>query len=75
MTPQNFPEATHLAADEQPEYLLLPVAAIGDRAVSCWELTPAELEQIKTTRRVWVTHLTGGGPLQPLMLTVEKPFT
>jgi hypothetical protein len=37
-------------------------------------LTDAELETVMKTQRVWVSQLTGGGPIQPLKLSAERPF-
>jgi hypothetical protein len=72
--PRTFPAATHLAADNQPEYLLLPVLREETITHSCWELTDQEMELLKKTRCVWVSQLTMLGPIQPLKLAVERPF-
>jgi hypothetical protein len=75
MEPRAFGGQTSLAADNQPEYLLLPVRQTGDGVThSCWQLTDAELEIVLRTQRVWVSQLTGGGPIQPLKLSAERPF-
>jgi hypothetical protein len=39
--------------------------------ISCWKLTKEELEQIKTTGRVWLWVYGGGMP--PVALTTDKP--
>jgi hypothetical protein len=74
MEPRTFPEATHMAADDQPEFLLLPVLRDETVTHSCWALSDRELELLKMTKCVWVSQLTGYGPIQPLKLAIECPF-
>lgn len=74
MEPRTFPEATHIAADDQPEYLLLPVLREETITHSCWALTDREMEMLKMTKCIWVSQLTGYGPVQPLKLAIECPF-
>ena len=74
MEPRHFPEATALAADEQPEFLLLPVKREDGVTHSCWALSADEMELLATTRCIWVSQLTGRGLIQPLKLAVERPF-
>lgn len=79
-----FPEQTAVLAKDQPEYVPLPVHVgptkpIGfteevECVITCWELSDGDLELIKQTKRVWVQMLTFGTPLQPLSVSVEKPF-
>ncbi len=42
--------------------------------LTCWELSDEELEEIIRTKQVWVTFLTFGKPVQPLMLHADKPM-
>lgn len=74
MEPRHFPEATALAADEQPEFLLLPVLREDGVVHSCWALSDHEMQMLKMTKCIWVSQLTGRGLIQPLKLAVECPF-
>lgn len=38
--------------------------------VSCWRVTPEEIEKIKETGRVWMISL---GGMAPVRLTADKP--
>ncbi len=74
MEPRHFPEATALAADDQPEFLLLPVLRQDGVVHSCWALTDHEMALLKNTKCIWVSQLTGRGLIQPLKLAIECPF-
>lgn len=69
MEPRHFPEATALAADDQPEFLLLPVLRQDGVVHSCWALTDHEMALLKNTKCIWVSQLTG----EPSM--AEKKFS
>jgi hypothetical protein len=77
MTPVEFPEQTVVIAKDQPQYLPLPAhvyAGDQDRRVTfCWKLTPDELVELNRTGLLWHTVMTFGDPLQPQMLSVDKP--
>jgi hypothetical protein len=72
-----FPEQTVVFAKNQPEYLPLPAFRYqGDpegRIICCWELTPEERETVLKTGKIWHHILTFHHPLQPQLLSVEKP--
>lgn len=72
-----FPEQTVVIAKDQPEYEPLPAHVhVHDRAgriTCCWELTDDELAELLMTKRIWHTVMTFGQPLQPQLLSVEKP--
>ena len=40
--------------------------------VTCWQLTPAELEEIIRTGCVWVNQMIGMGQMQPLFVGSES---
>lgn len=76
MQPLNFEGANVVFAANQPEYIPLPAEYRGGKSgeiLTCWELTPQELEKIQETGKIWLGVLTFGQPLQPLLLSVEKP--
>lgn len=72
-----FPEQTVVIAKDQPEYLPLPAHRFaGDpqgRIACCWQLTWRERLGILFSGKLWHQVLTFNQPLQPQLLTVEKP--
>ena len=72
-----FPEHTMVYAKDQPEYLPLPAHKLPDdpygRATFCWKLTWRERIELLLTGKVWHQVLTFNQPLQPQLLTAEKP--
>lgn len=75
-----FPEQTVVIAKDQPEYLPMPAHRLPPeedptgRVTCCWEFSPEELLAIAANGgRVWQSILTFNDPLQPQMLSVEKP--
>lgn len=75
MTPVPFPQVNTVFAKDQPEYQPLPACVTQEGVVvSCWELTPEEIEEIQRTGVLWVKQLPFGSPLQPLLPQAESPF-
>ena len=82
MTAVEFPEVNVRIAEDQPEYETLP-ARVGDvpidekfvatGATFCFKLSPAELEEVVRTGVIWQTQMTGGGKLQPIRMSTQKP--
>lgn len=71
-----FPEQTVVIAKNQPEYNPLPAHQFGTtdgRIACCWKLTWRERFAVLFSGVVWHQILTFGSPLQPQLLTVEKP--
>ena len=76
MQPLKFEGANIVYAAKQREYQPLPAEYRGGKSgeiLTCWELTPEELQRIQETGKIWVGVLTFGQPLQPLYVSVEKP--
>lgn len=74
MKPVPFPQATVTFAKDQPEYTPLPAHVSAQGVVtSCWELTNEELTRLLETKRIWISQLTFGDPLQPQLPSVEIP--
>ena len=76
MQPLNFDGANIVYGAKQPEYIPLPAEYRGGKSgeiLTCWELSPEELQRIQETGKIWVGVLTFGQPLQPLYVSVEKP--
>jgi len=43
------------------------------RLISCWKLTPEEIEKVAKTGEIWL-HVWGGITQPPVALEVENPF-
>ena len=73
-----FPEQTVVIAKDQPEYLPLPAHVFKDnphegRIACCWKLTVRERIKVLFIGIIWHEILTFRQPLQPQLLTVDKP--
>lgn len=76
MTPIKFPAATLVLGEGQDQYQELPVHVepmMPFTATSCWELSDAEMELIKSTRCIWISQLTFGRPFHPILPSVDQP--
>ena len=75
MKPIPFPGQNMVYAEDQPEYLPLPVCRELDGTVtSCWFFSWRERVRVLFPGRIWLTQLTFNGPLQPVAMRVENPF-
>lgn len=77
MKPVHFPQQNAVLAEDQPEYLPLPVHIVDElerRFISCWELEGDERAEVFKTGRIWLQQMTFGNPLQPQLPTVTSPF-
>ena len=62
-------------AKDQPEYLNLPGLKMPDgELITCWKLSIKERLKILFTGKVWLSLLTFNKPLQPVKITIDKPF-
>lgn len=71
-----FPEQTVVYAKDQPEYMPLPAHQVGDREgiiICCWKLSWRERLRLLRSGRIWHHVLTFHQPLQPQLLSVDKP--
>ena len=75
MKPTTFHEQTVVIAKDQPEYIPLP-AHITDEGVAtfCWELTLKERIKLLFSGKIWHRVLTFRQPLQPQLLSINKPL-
>ena len=76
MKPIEFEGSNVVYGENQPEYQPLPALkrkGNSGEIVTCWELSPDELKQIQETGKIWVSMLTFGQPLQPVLVSVDKP--
>lgn len=73
MKPIEFPGHNVVFAKDQPEYQPLPAMVLPEdgTVITCWELSPQELEVIKKTGVVYLKQLTFRRPLQPVLLMAE----
>ena len=70
MKPVKFKEANMTYAENQPEYLPLPVHKTKEgEVISCWKLSLMERLRVLFAGNVWLSSLK---PLQPQFITVKK---
>lgn len=75
MKPIKFPEVNCTYAENQPEYLPLPVfknTSPQGEVISCWHLTLKERITILFTGKLWVSLMTFNKPLTPSFFTTKK---
>ena len=69
-----FKEVNVVYAENQPEYLPLPVFKTKDgEVISCWGLSIFERIKILLLGKVWLSVLTFNKSLQSLLMSVDKP--
>ena len=76
MTPIQFPEVNIVLGAGQPEYQGLPALITKDetrQVISCWELTAEEIQGVIKNGVIWISQLSFGHPVQPLLPSVDKP--
>ena len=77
MEPVNFEGANVIFGANQPEYIPLPAERVGKPETgqinTCWALSPDELKKVQETGQIYVSLLTFGQPLQPILVSVDKP--
>ena len=76
MEPIKFDGANVVYGANQPEYKPLPAERRPGRSgevVTCWELSPDELKRVQETGKIYLGLLTFGQPLQPVIMSVDKP--
>lgn len=71
MHPIEFAEQNTLAGSNQPNVEPLPCCRLGGQVISCWELTPEEIETIKQTGKIYVS-VQSGSCVYPMFLTTDK---
>lgn len=75
MKPIRFKEQNCVYAENQPEYLPLPVHKTQNGTVcSCWKLSFRERLKVLFTGKVWMLVLTFNQPLQPQLPSIDTPF-
>jgi len=75
MKPIDFPEKNCVYAENQPEYLPLPVHKTEDGIVtSCWKLSFDERIKVLFGGKIWWSVMTFNKPLQPQKPSINKPF-
>ena len=77
MEPIKFDGANVVFGANQPEYVPLPAERVGTPETgqinTCWALSPDELKKVQETGQIYVSLLTFGQPLQPVLVSVDKP--
>ena len=70
-----FPECNVTYAENQPEYRPLPALKMEDgEIVTCWKPSIRERLKILFSGKIWLNVLTFNKPLQPLLISANKPF-
>jgi hypothetical protein len=72
--PRGFPEMNFTFGappGREDEVIPLPCLRTPGRIVSCWELSAAELAEVRRTGRVWLSYWTPGAPT-PVFVTGHK---
>jgi len=75
MKPVKFREQNCTYAENQPEYLPLPVykdPGPGGDVVSCWRLSFIERLRVIFTGKIWLVMLSFNKPLTPIRLSTKK---
>lgn len=76
MVAVNFPDSNSVFASENPDFYPLPAEVIPGPSMqinTCWELSKEELEEVMKTGHIWVSILSFGQPLHPMLLSTRKP--
>ncbi len=77
MKPIKFDGANVVFGANQPEYIQLPAERVGPPDIgqinTCWELSPEEVKRVQEAGKIWLSVLTFGQPLQPVLLMADKP--
>lgn len=72
---EKFDECNVVYAKDQKEYKPLPAFKSEDgEIVTCWKLSLKERFKILLSGRMWLNVLTFNKPLQPLLISIRKPF-
>lgn len=75
MNPIKFKQMHGIAAENQPEYIDLPIHRTDTEVISCWKLTCKEKLIILFTGSVWLRMLCHPSQMiTPSKLQVEIPF-
>ena len=74
MEPINFDGANCVYGKDQPEYMPLPAHKDENGVVlTCWKLSPEDMQRIQETGVIWLEMLTFNKPLMPVRLDSVKP--
>lgn len=70
----SFEEATNKIAEHQDEFnTVISQYQSGDKSVNlCFELTNEEIEEIQKTKKIWYKQVTGGRPMNPILISPFK---
>ncbi len=76
MTPIKFKGYNVIYAENQSDdYLPLPACRFKEgEVITCWKLSFVERLNILFKGKLWLSVLTFNRRLQPLLLTIKKPF-
>jgi hypothetical protein len=70
-----FKEMNTVIAENQEEYIAMPAYVSNDGVITCcWELSFLERIKVIFTGKIWHQILTFNKPLQPQLLSIDKPL-
>ncbi len=75
MRPIKFKDQNCIFAENQPEYLQLPVLKLDTKegeVISCWKMSLYERIKCAITGRVWVSMMSFNRPINPIFITSNK---
>lgn len=76
LTPVKFRGHTNVLAENQPEYIPLPVFIDQESAyvpfITCWQFTFMDRLKVLVTGRIWASTSTFGNQYQPVTFTVNR---
>ena len=73
-----FKECNSDYAENQDEYITLPAHKTKDgqgQVTTCWKLSLGERCKLLFSGKIYLQILTFNNPLQPLKMSIEKPYT
>jgi len=74
MIPVRFTEANAILGERQDEYEPIAAYVFHDgRIACCFRLSEAEIQELTTTRTLWVQQLTFGNAFHPIALSTQRP--
>jgi hypothetical protein len=75
MTPVTFKGQNIVFGENQAEYQPLPALKVPNdpqgSVITCWELSPEEIEEVKLTGKIYLNQLTFNQALQPVLIVAD----
>jgi hypothetical protein len=75
MSPISFEQQNVVYGENQPEYQPLPAFRNETETISVWEFTEKERKLIAEGANLYLRQMNLSRPIQPILPTLENPFT